>query len=132
MSDLKGFIVNSDECSLVVFAESPGQAKSIALTQERFYCCDFVGLRARRCKTVDEFVGVITKDNWPYAPYFYNDKTIPIFRAAGIYELDEPTCDTCGLSGYGKPEYAVCPDCYTCKECLDESGCGCESQDDDD
>lgn len=131
MTDLKGFIVSNDECSIVVFADSPGKAKSMALTQEQFSFYDFIGLRARRCKDIDCFISIVTKDNWPYIPYFYNDETIPIFRAAGIYEIDEPTCDTCGLSSYRNPEYMICDYCGNCKECLGETGCDCESEDDD-
>lgn len=132
---LKGYVCHTDgdeQWQDLVFAHNANEAKLIALKtgdacaeqQDCFY--DAGGnplwhIKARRKPVIDQFA----EGEKAYALHFYRDENIKIFRAAGFNELEHPTCDTCGLSDYGKPEYAVCEDCYTCVEC---GGCQCEEE----
>lgn len=129
MSQLKAYKIRSTGSEVfsyvvLVFAASPNKAKAFALGLWEFEGHEYTELRIERCKAVDHHA----KGDKTYRPVFFNDSTIPIYRDAGIYQADEPTCDTCGLSSFGKPEYEVCEGCNNCKECLGEAGCDCESE----
>jgi len=46
-----------------------------------------------------------------------------VLRRAGMHEEGEEWCAECHLASMGIPEYAVCHECYLCKEC----GCVCNA-----
>lgn len=48
-----------------------------------------------------------------------------LLRALRYHEPGEHSCDTCGLYPMGQEQWAVCEDCYQCREC----GCACEDDD---
>jgi hypothetical protein len=54
---------------------------------------------------------------------FFDYQNYELFRnVLGWHAIDEPACDTCSLSDYGRPEYKVCGGCNICLEC----GCRCD------
>lgn len=128
MKILKAFLcrfADEEECT-IVFAWDHNSARKLACRSEAILnvASDFRGnvyyqVRAKRLRHLDYFAD----GDLPYEPHFFNDETIPLFRAAGMHEMDSPTCGSCGLSSYGKAEYALCENCANCKECGCDESC---------
>lgn len=111
---------NNEHAVEVVVAESEQQAKELLFHQSDVFAdYDLDEIFVERKPDADEYA---LKNKLTGIISFVNSR-IHLFRnILDIYELDEPTCDTCESSSYGNPEYAVCGDCFICVEC---GGCQC-------
>ena len=59
-SDMNG----ESGCSIVVFAETAGQAKAYAASSDEFDTFDFTEIRVHRCKALDKFYKGKYKMDW--------------------------------------------------------------------
>lgn len=55
----------------------------------------------------------------PLRKCVHEERRPEILRLAGWRDENEIACDTCGLCAMGMVQYAVCDECYQCRECAD-------------
>lgn len=53
----------------------------------------------------------------------YEEEDTEYLREHGWRYEDEKPCHSCGLAAFGQGEFAVCNECYMCKECGCERDC---------
>ena len=80
---MKAWLVNRNDewCSIVVFAETRGKAKSYALRTESFEDVDYCELDVRRVKQMDKYYAEEKKGN-------------------GLVQFQRPNCTCKGLQFY--------------------------------
>lgn len=116
MSTLRAFVVRNgldyETTAALVYAESGRQAKALGWKHGDLEAEEFIELRVRRAPAADR-----------YASEVGVERDRKILRLAGWRMEDEYTCGSCGLGAMGQDEFAVCLECYQCKECGCEDGC---------
>ena len=108
---MKAYLVRKrrDEfCATVVFAETAGKAKSIAMTTEACMDTDFCNIEVRRVPSIDRYY----KEGKSELDWFNPQDRIVLVKELGFFceniELDK--CEHCSAKDY----------CYKyCDECLD-------------
>lgn len=122
--DPKNCLQSEERIWALVWADNEHDAKVLAASVYSGETCSLEG-------TVDEsFVatdttaslGIILLPSYePDLPRVERD--VAVQRLCGWREECESTCDTCGLAPNGMEEFAVCPECYQCKECGCDDDC---------
>jgi len=117
---VKAWGVNNDECGYIIFAETRGKAKGIAICQDGFDCMEFTDptWRVYRMPKLD---GLLEKEG--ILEWHKHQRT---YYEAGWYPEDgAESCDACGLYHYDSiPESHVSDteDGYICASCAREEG----------
>ena len=94
---MKAYIVNDEksECdfSTVVFAETAGRARAIAIHTNACEDAEFTDISARRIPALDKYYRGQIEMDWCDA-----EDRIALVKEAGFhcsYEIDSPQCDDC-------------------------------------
>jgi len=119
LGKMKAYSANSDDCgSIILFAETPGLARSLAQCTGYYDDCDFIEIRIKREPLADSQLKNAENNilEWSGNERFY--RSIEWFEADG--GLDE--CRECGLYEYQSiPESKLVfdkEDGPICKGCL--------------
>ena len=91
ITDLKGYA----DYSTVVFAETSGKAKAIAITTDAFNDYEFTEISARRVPKLDKYYRGLDEMDW-FDP---NDRVALVrdanFSCSYEYELTDCECESC-------------------------------------
>lgn len=113
---MKAYSVTSDraEASVIVFADTPAKARSLAHGTDWLCEEDFIELRARRRREIDHLAGTVATVLDGSGP-----EDARVMRSLGWYELEgsRETCKTCELyEWHGVPESVIVDDeCAGCR-----------------
>ena len=99
ISDLKGYC----EYSTIVFAESRGKAKAIAITTDSFNDYDYTEISARRVPKLDKYYRGESEMDW-----YNTEDRIAMVKEAGF---------SCSLDYWEEEDCLECPAWQWCDRC---------------
>lgn len=103
----------SSDITILIYAETRGKAKSIALKTEWLTYSDieFTDLKMNRRPEADRFAQ-------KPGEHEFNTEDYELFRnILDLHECEKDQCQQCSLTDYNREEYRVCWGCDTCAEC---------------